>query len=186
MKKFCGDAVADALRAIGRRRGDFDPAPWDFTEEERFRMFRHLMREHVYPCADSIWHGRRCTYSWTHSAWSWRHGGKRRFAERVRKAAQAELAAADYTEYDLSQIRCLVGDDGPRFCRLLAAEDAAVMEQRIHGMETDLAVIDGKLEWLRKEKGAFGELRYRIALYNHTYEAVIRGGRGGWIWQNLA
>ena len=39
-KRFCGDAVGDALRAIGRRRGDRDPVPGDFTERERFDMFR--------------------------------------------------------------------------------------------------------------------------------------------------
>ena len=199
-KKFCGDAVGDALHAIGRRRGDRDPVPGDFTERERFKMFRYLMHEHVYPCADSIWHEGRLTYSWTHSVWSWRHGGKRKFVNLVRASAQKELAEADYEVYDLAQIRCLIGDDGPRFCRMLAASDAAVMEQRMNGMEADLAMIDRKLKLFRGGRAesealpsaasgfaemSTGELRYRIALYDHSYEAVIRGRKGGMLWTML-
>ena len=209
-KKFCGDAVGDALRAIGRRRGDREPVPSDFTERERFDMFRHLMHEHVYPCADYIRHEGRLTYSWTHSIWSWRHGGKRKFIERVKASAQEELAAADYEVYDLRQIRCLIGDDGPRFRRVLVAEDAAIMEQRMNGMEADLATIDRKLKWFcgggQAERvtlpacgregrvtlpgggfveTALSEIRYRIALYDHSYEAVIRGGKGGMLWTML-
>jgi hypothetical protein len=52
-------------------------------------------------------------------------------------------------------------------------------------MEADLAVIDRKLTSFQREKAAFGELRYRIALYDNTYEAVICGGKGSWLWQNL-
>jgi hypothetical protein len=55
----------------------------------------------------------------------------------------------------------------------------------MNGMEADLAVIDRKLTSFQREKAAFGELRYRIALYDNTYEAVICGGKGGWLWQNL-
>ena len=113
-KKFCGDAVGDALRAIGRRRGDCDPVPGDFTERERFDMFRYLMHEHVYPCSDLLGYEGRFTYSWTHSAWSWRHGGKRKFIERVKASAKEELAAADYEVYDLRQIRCLIGERANR------------------------------------------------------------------------
>ena len=51
-KKLCGDPVADALRAIGRRGGDCDPMPSDFTEEERFRMFKAVMHGNVWPAAD--------------------------------------------------------------------------------------------------------------------------------------
>ena len=184
-KKLCGDAVGDALRAIGRRRSDSHPAPSDFTERERFDMFRHLMHEHVYPCADSIRHEGRLTYSWSHSIWSWRHGGKRKFIERVKASAQEELALADYEVYDLRQIRCLIGADGPRFRRMLVAEDAAMMEQRMNGMEADLAVIDRKLDAFCRTREAFGELRYRIDFYDNSYEAVIRGGKGGWLWTTI-
>ena len=84
--------------------------PGDFTERERFDMFRYLMHEHVYPCSDLLGYEGRLTYSWSHSVWSWRHGGKRKFIERVRASAQEELAAADYEVYDLKQIRCLIAD----------------------------------------------------------------------------
>ena len=187
LKRFCGDAVGDALRAIGRQRGDYDPVPDDFTERERFDMFRYLMHEHVYPCSDLLGYEGRITYSWTHSVWSWRHGGKREFIERVKEAAQEELAAEDYEVYDLRQIHCLIGDHGPRFRRMLVAEDAAMMEQRMNGMEADLAAMDKKLKWFYGGMGhaALPELRYRIALYNNVYEAVIRGGKGGKLWTML-
>ena len=197
-KKFCGDAVAEALRAIGRCRGSCDPAPWDFTEEERFKMFKHLMHGHVYPAADLFGYDGRATYSWTYSIWTWRHGGKRKFVKEVRAAARAELAEADYEVYDLTPIRCLIGDSGPRFCRMLAAEDAAAMEQRMNGMEADLAMLDKKLKRLYGPRAGVtpsgsghgatalpGEFRYRIALYNNAYEAVICGGKGGMLWAML-
>ena len=179
-KKLCGDPVAEALRSIGRRRGDRDPVPWDFTPKERFRMFRHLMHGHAYPASELIeWDG-RVTYSWVHSVWTWRHGGRRRFIKEVKGCARAELAVADYEAYDLVPIRCLIGDDGPRFRRMLVAEDAAMMEQRLNGMEADLLMMERKLDRMYG-----GEIRYRIALYDHSYEAVIRGGKGGWIWTML-
>ena len=194
-KQFCGDAVAEALRAIGQCRGSCNLAPWDFTEEERFKMFKHLMRSHVYPGADLLGYDGRTTYSWTYSIWTWQHGGKRKFVKEVRAAAQAELAEADYEVYDLTPIRCLIGDSGPRFCRMLAAEDAAAMGQRMNGMEADLAMLDKKLYGGRGAtalpiggRGASalpGEFRYRIALYNNVYEAVIRGGKRGMLWTML-
>ena len=119
--------------------------------------------------------GGRITYSWTYSIWTWQHGGKRKFVKAVRAAAQAELAEADYEVYDLTPIRCLIGDSGSRFCRMLAAEDAAAMGQRMNGMEADLAMLDKKLKrfyGLRAStslsgggRGATvlsGEFRYRI------------------------
>ncbi len=187
-KQFCGDAVAEALRAIGQRRGSCDPVPWDFTEEERFKMFKHLMHSHVYPAANLLGYDGRTTYSWTYSIWTWQHGGKRKFVKEVRAAAQAELAEADYEVYDLTPIRCLIGDSGPRFCRMLAAEDAAAMGQRMNGMEADLAMLDKKLKRLYGGRGAPalpGEFRYRIALYDNVYEAVICGGKGGMLWAML-
>lgn len=184
-KRLCGDPVAEGLRAIGRSRGACEPAPGDFTAEERFRMFSHVMHAHVRPVADIVNYDGRVVYSWTESVRSWRNGGKRKFVERVRRSAEEELAEADYTAYDLSQIRCLIGNDGPCLCRLLSLADAAEMKRRMDGMEADLSVLDRKLTWFRRARESFGELRYRIALYNHTYEVVIRGGRGGWLWQNL-
>ena len=184
-KKLCGGAVGDALRAIGRWPMPRTPSPCDFTEEERFRMFKAVMHGHVWPVSDIICYEGRIAFSWTYSVWSWRHGGKRKFMERVKASAQEELASADYEVYDLRQIRCLVGADGPRFRRMLVAEDAAMMEQRMNGMEADLAVIDRKLDAFCRTREAFGELRYRIDLYDNSYEAVIRGGKGGMLWTML-
>ena len=184
-KKLCGEPVTDALRAIGRKPMAYEPSPFDFTEEERFRMFKAVMHGNVWPAADFIDYGGRLAFSWTYSVRAWRHGGKRKFAERVRQAAANELADADYFVYDLDPIRCLIGDDGERFRQLLRATDAAEMEQRMNGMEADLAVIDRKLNTLRRNGEAFGELRYRINLYDNLYEAVIRGGKGGWLWASL-
>ena len=128
-KQFCGDAVAEALCAIGQRRGSCDPAPWDFTEEERFKMFKHLMHSHVYPGANLFGYDGRTTYSWTYSIWTWQHGGKRKFVKEVWAPAL------------------------PAATRGLAALP--------------------------------GEFRYRIALYDNVYEAVICGGKGGMLWAML-
>ena len=68
---------------------------------------------------------------------------------------------------------------------MLVAEDAAMMEQRMNGMEADLAVIDCKLDAFCRTREAFGELRYRIDFYDNSYEAVIRGGKGGMLWTML-
>ena len=161
-------------------------------------MFKHLMHSHVYPAADLFGYDGRITYSWTYSIWTWQHGGKRKFVKEVRAAAQAELAEADYAVYDLTPIRCLIGDSGPRFCRMLAAEDTAAMGQRMNGMEADLAMLDKKLKRFygtragvtlsgggREATALPGEFRYRIALYNNVYEAVICGGKGGMLWAML-
>ena len=184
-KKLCKDAVRDALRAIGRWPMPRAPSPRDFTEEERFRMFRAVMHGHVWPVSDIIRYEGRLAFCWTYSVWSWRHGGRRKFAQRIRAAAAGELADIDYSAYDLSPIRNLIGDDGARYCKLLHAADAAEMEQRMNGMEADLDVIDRKLDAFRRNREAFGELRYRIDFYDNSYEAVIRGGKGGWLWTTI-
>ena len=184
-KKLCSDAVRDALRSVGRWPMTRTPSPYDFTEEERFRMFRAVMHGHVWPVSDIVRYAGRLAFCWTYSVWSWRHGGRGRFAKRIREAAAGELADIDYSAYDLSPIRNLIGDDGARYCKLLHAADAAEMEQRMNGMEADLAVIDRKLDAFRRSREAFGELRYRIDFYDNSYEAVIRGGKGGWLWTTI-
>ena len=186
MKKLCRDAVRDALRSVGHWPLPRDPSPHDFTEEERFRIFRAVMHGHVWPVADIACYDGRIAFIWTYSIWTWRHGGRRKFAQRIRAAAAEELAEIDYSVYDLTPIRNLIGDDGARYCRLLHAADAAEMEQRMNGMEADLKVIDRKIDAFRRNREAFGELRYRIDLYDNSYKAVIRGGKGGWIWTTLA
>ena len=149
-------------------------------------MFKTVMHGNVWPAADVIDYAGRLAFRWTYSVAEWRHGGKRKFAKIVREAAAKELAEADYSAYDLSPLRCLIGDDGGRFRRLLRAADVAEMEQRMNGLEADLAVIDRKIDAFRRNREAFGEMRYRIDLYNNSYEAVIRGGKGGWLWTTLA
>lgn len=186
MKQLCGDSVGEALKAVGRWPMARKPIPADFTEEERFRMFRHVLHEHVWPVADIVGCEGRTTFAWSYSVWVWRSNGKAQFVSRVREAAKAEVAEVDYTVYDLRPFLCLIGDDGPRFCRLLKAEDTARMEQRLNGMEADLAVLDRKLDRFKRNRESFGELRYRIDLYDNSYEAVIRGGKGGWLWTLMA
>ena len=90
-KKLCKDAVRDALRAVGRWPMPRNPSPHDFTEEERFRMFRAVMHGHVWPVSDIIRYEGRLAFSWTYSVWSRRHGGRGRFAKRIREAAAAPL-----------------------------------------------------------------------------------------------
>ena len=71
---------------------------------------------------------------------------------------------------------------------MLAAEDAAAMGQRMNGMEADLAMLDKKLKRLYGPRAGApmpGEFRYRIALYDNVYEAVICGGKGGMLWAML-
>ena len=76
------------------------------------------------------------------------------------------------------------------------------------GMEADLAMLDKKLKRIYGSRagapmpgGGRGatalpaaasglaalpsEFRYRIALYNNVYEAVICGGKGGMLWAML-
>ncbi|MBR4416647.1 MAG: hypothetical protein IKS67_07755 [Victivallales bacterium] len=72
-KKLCGKPMLDALRAIGRKPMVCEPSPFDFTEEERFRMFKAVMHGNVWPAADFIDYGGRLAFSWTYSGLaSWR------------------------------------------------------------------------------------------------------------------
>jgi hypothetical protein len=184
-KSLCADLITDALRRVGGWQSARRPRPCDFTEEDRFAIFRRIMHDHVRPIADSLDYAGRTAYSWTFSASAWRSGGRRDFEKRVRRSAQEELAEIDYRVYDFSPLDCIIGDDALHFCELLEASDAVVMAQRMNGMEADLALIDRKLKWFLAKKEPFGEIKYRISLYNHMYEAVIRGKKGGWLWQNL-
>ena len=148
-------------------------------------MFKAVMHGNVWPAADVVDYTGRLAFRWTYSVAEWRCRGRRKFARLVREAAAKELAEADYSVYDLSPLRCLIGDDGGRFRRLLRAADVAEMEQRMNGMEADLAVIDRKASAFRRTPETFGELKYRINLYDNSYEAVIHGGKGGWLWTTI-
>ena len=98
--------------------------------------------------------------------------------ELVHKSAMEELAEINYQAYDFAPLECIIGDDTLHFCRLLKAADSAAMKQRMNGMKADLALIDRKLKRFCAKKEPLGEVKYRIALYNHTYEAVIFGRKG--------
>ena len=59
-KKLCGEPVRDALWAIGLRIPKSRRiVPEDFTEEERFRMFKAVLHGQVFPAAEITgWDGR--------------------------------------------------------------------------------------------------------------------------------
>ena len=181
-KKLCADIVREVLAPAMKNLTGKNVPSVELSAEERFKAFKKVMHGHVWPASDIVGFSGRPPVSRSYSIQKWRHGGKRDFVKCVRKAALLELAGADYENYDLEPLRILTGDDGPRFCRLLHAEDAAMMEQRMNGMEADLATIDRKIRDLNRPKDAFGEMRYRIDLYDNSYEAVICGGKAGWLW----
>lgn len=89
-KKLCGEPVRDALWAIGLRVPKSRRiVPEDFSDEERFRMFKAVLHGQVFPAAEITgWDG-RTTYVDEHSVWAWRHGGRQRFEERVRASIAA-------------------------------------------------------------------------------------------------
>ena len=177
-RKLCADSFTIALRAVGRSP-DRRYAPGDFTQDERMRMVRAVLRENAFPMAE--WTMGRLALCAHHTVASWRAAGRRKFVERVRRAAAAELAAADYEAYDLAPLRDLVGADGPLYVRLIEAQERAAMAARLQGMEADLRVLDRKLGRLAAADAA--ELRYRMSFYEESFEAVIHGGKGGWLWR---
>ena len=75
-KKLCKDAVRDALRSVDHWPLPRNPSSHDFTEEERFRMFRAVMHGHVWPVSDIIRYEGRLAFSWTYSVWSLRRTGE--------------------------------------------------------------------------------------------------------------
>ena len=93
-------------------------------------MFKAVMHGNVWPAADVVDYTGRLAFRWTYSVAEWRCRGRRKFARLVREAAAKELAEADYSVYDLSPLRCLIGDDGGRFRRLLRAADVTLKERR--------------------------------------------------------
>lgn len=181
-KKLCADIVRDVLAAAIKNTMGQNVPSVGLSAEERFEAFKRVMHGHVWPAPEVVGFSGRLPFSRSYSVKKWRHGGKRDFVKCVRKAAMLELSSADYENYDLEPLRVLIGDDGSRFCRLLHAEDAAMMEQRMNGMKADLAIIDHKIRDLSRTKVSFGEMRYRIDLYDNSYEAVICGGKAGWLW----
>lgn len=172
VKKLCPDIVRTVL---GAAVADSFAA--------RFDLFRRVMHEHERPASEMASYPGRMAFSWVYSAEAWRRGGGKSFMDRVREAASRELSWIDYRAYDLGPLRSLTGDYGPLFCQMLKSEDIAEMECRMKGVEADLAAIAHMMAGLRRGVETPAEVRYRVDLYDDSFEAVIYGGKGGWLWK---
>ena len=114
----------DALRAIGREGvcvGELSPG--DFTDLERYRMIEAVLHAQAFPGGMEgnvpEWRVQRRGYTLS----EWELNGRRRFVQEVSTAALGELDEVDYTSYDLSPLRRLIGNAGPSLCARLAAAD---------------------------------------------------------------
>ena len=170
--------MRDALRAIGRDEVNAGRmCPGDFTEDERYRMVKSVLHNHAFPGGMEAhvpeWRVERRIYTLD----EWQAGGQRRFVQEVSAAAMGELDEVDYTEYDLSPLRRLIGNDGPILCARLAAADRTDYRLRLEAMKADLTLLGRKARGL-SDVSAASEISYRIAFYEHAFEARIRtGGR---------
>ena len=170
--------MRDALRAI--RCDGMDSrrlCPDVFTGPERYRMIEAILHAHAFPGGMEgrvpEWRIQRRTYTLA----EWKLNGQRRFAQEVSAAAMSELDEVDYTVYDLSPLRRLIGNEGPTLCARLAAADRTVYRLRLEAMRADLALLGRKARGLSRVSAA-SEISYRIAFYEHAFEARIRtGGR---------
>ena len=177
-RRLCGDPVRDALWAIGREGMDVGcVCPDDFTDDERFRMAKTILHNHAFPGGLEghvpEWRVERRIFMLA----EWQTGGQRRFVQEVSAAAMGELDEVDYTEYDLSPLRRLIGNDGPILCARLAAADRTDYRLRLEAMKADLTLLGRKARGL-SDVSAASEISYRIAFYEHAFEARIRtGGR---------
>ena len=177
-RRLCGDPVRDALRAIGRGEMDAERVcPDDFTGPERYRMVEDVLHAHAFPGGMEgrvpEWRVQRRTYTLA----EWELTGLRRFVQEVSAAAMSELNEVDYTVYDLSPLRRLIGNDGPTLCARLAAADRTAYRLRLEAMRADLALLGRKARGLSSVSAA-SEISYRIVFYEHAFEARIRtGGR---------
>lgn len=176
-RRFCGDPVRDALRAIGREGMDIRGLhPDDFTFDERFRMVKAVLHAHAFPGGLEghvpEWRVQRRIYTLA----KWELNGQRRFVQEVSAAAMGELDEVNYTDYDLSPLRQLIGNDGPTLCARLAAADRTAYRLRLETMKADLALLGRKARGLA-DVSAASEIAYRVAFYEHAFEARIRTGR---------
>ena len=177
-RRLCGDPVRDALWAIGRKGMDVGcVCSGDFTEDERYRMVKSVLHNHAFPGGLEghvpEWRVERRIFTLA----EWQTGGQRRFVQEVSAAAMGELDEVDYTSYDLSPLRRLIGDSGPSLCARLAAADRTAYRLRLEAMKSDLTLLGRKARGL-SDVSAASEISYRIAFYEHAFEARIRtGGR---------
>ena len=177
-RQLCGDSVRTALRAIGREGMALGRLrPGDFTEDERYRMVKSVLHNHAFPGGLEghvpEWRVERRIFMLA----EWQTGGQRHFVQEVSAAAMGELDEVDYTSYDLSPLRRLIGDAGPNLCARLAAADRMVYRLRLDAMKADLALLACKTRGLSNVSAA-SEIVYRVTFYEHAFEARIRtGGR---------
>ena len=169
--------MLDALRAIGRE--GMVPGklcPDNFTAQERYQMIEAVLHAHAFPGGMEgrvpEWRVERRIYTLD----EWQAGGQRRFVQEVSAAARGELNEVDYSAYDLSPLRQLIGNGGPLLCARLAAADRTVYRLRLEAMKADLALLGRKARGL-SNVSAGSEIAYRIAFYEHAFEARIRTGR---------
>lgn len=87
-----------------------------------------------------------------------------------------ELDEVDYTVYDLTPLRRLIGNNGPTLCARLAAADRTAYRLRLEAMKADLALLGRKAQGLA-DVSAASEIAYRVAFYEHAFEVRIRTGR---------
>ena len=150
--------------------------PGDFTDDERFRMAKTILHNHAFPGGLEghvpEWRVERRIYTLD----EWQADGLRRFVQEVTTAAMGELDDIDYTEYDLSPLRRLIGDAGPNLCARLAAADRTAYRLRLEAMKADLALLGRKAQGLA-DVSAASEIAYRVAFYEHAFEVRIRTGR---------
>ena len=173
-RRLCGDPVRDALRAIGRDGMDSGRlCPDDFTGPEHYRMIKAVLHAHAFPGGMEgrvpEWRVQRRDYTLS----EWELNGRRRFVQEVSTAALGELDEVDYTSYDLSPLRRLIGNAGPSLCVRLAAADRSTYRLRLEAMKADLALLSRKARGLSNVSAA-SEISYRIVFYEHAFEARIR------------
>ena len=177
-RRLCGDPVRDALRAIGREKMDAGRlCPDDFSGSERYRMIEAVLHAHAFPGGMEggvpEWRVQRHTYTLA----EWKLNGQWRFVQEVSAAAMSELDEVDYTTYDLSPLRRLIGNEGLALCARLAAADRSAYRLRLKAMKADLVLLSRKARGLSSVSAA-SEISYRIVFYEHAFEARIRtGGR---------
>ena len=169
--------MRDALRAIGREEmvsGKL--CPDNFTAQERYRMIEAVLHAHAFPGGMEgrvpEWRVERRIYTLA----EWQTGGQRRFVQEVSAAAMGELDEVDYTVYDLTPLRRLIGNNGLLLCARLAAADRTAYRLRLETMKADLALLGRKAQGLA-DVSAVTEITYRVDFFEHAFEARIRTGR---------
>ncbi len=169
--------MLDALRAIGRE--GMVPGklcPDNFTAQEHYQMIEAVLHAHAFPGGMEgrvpEWRVERRIYTLA----EWQTGGQRRFVQEVSAAAMGELDEVDYTVYDLTPLRRLIGNNGPLLCARLAAADRTAYRLRLEAVKADLALLGRKARGLA-DVSAASKIAYRVAFYEHAFEVRIRTGR---------